>query len=445
MVSIQRKMNYKQPPIQFFVEKLGPAGFGIAHLEGEEILLPRTLEGEVVLASLERRERGRWRGQVVEILEPSPHRRKAGCPWSGQCGGCDFEHVAPGMALKLKSQAELGLLAENFKRELGLVESPQGEAYRTRAVLHVGKKAAGGGQLGVGFYDHQRALVEPDECLLLDPGLNRCLPILRDFVKHLPPEQWAEIDGLEISLTLDISTQEVAVCPLISPSTPNRGRLSPSRLEELKVSLRAALGEVGVTEPAPPGPVVAMWPQWNLNLKAIAGSFTQVNTGINRLLVEKILAVASTITAQGGARQALDLYSGLGNIALPLFKSGFSVTAVENSPLAVKAARHNGRKLSGFNILAEDSAVAVRNLARKGAKFKVVILDPPRSGAQDLAPALASLAPELIIYVACYPAVLYRDLPAFISLGYGLESLTCLDMFPRTSHLESVAVLRQGV
>ena len=437
-------MNYKKPPTQLFVEKLSPGGFGLAHMEGDEVLLPRTLEGEVVLASLERRERGRWRGEVVEILEPSPHRCQPSCPWSGKCGGCDFAHVDPKVALGLKSQAELGMLADNFKREIELVESPKGEAYRTRAVFHVGKKVGDEGQLGVGFYDHYRALVEPEECLLLDPALNQCLPFLRDFIGSLPPNQWATIDGLELSLTLDITTQEVAVCPLISPSAPNRSRISPAQLEEFKASLITALREAGFSEPSTPGPVVATWPQWNLNLKAIAGSFTQVNAGVNQLLVEKILAAASTVAAQAGPRRALDLYSGLGNIALPLFKSGFVVTAVENAPLAVKAARHNGRKLKGFNILAEDSAVAVRNMAKKGDKFKVIVLDPPRSGAQDLAPALASLAPELIIYVACHPAVLYRDLPAFVSLGYGLESLTCFDMFPHTSHLESLAILRQG-
>ncbi|MDR2946094.1 MAG: class I SAM-dependent RNA methyltransferase, partial [Candidatus Adiutrix sp.] len=87
------------------------------------------------------------------------------------------------------------------------------------------------------------------------------------------------------------------------------------------------------------------------------------------------------------------------------------------------------------------SEEAVSAMVKQGRRFTLIALDPPRSGARDLAPALAALGPEMIMYVACHPAALARDLPAFSSLGYGLTNLTALDMFPRTSHLEALAVL----
>ena len=185
---------------------------------------------------------------------------------------------------------------------------------------------------------------------------------------------------------------------------------------------------------------VAVWPELDLTLCAAPGGFTQVNPAVNKLMVKKILELAAPLAA-GKNPSALDLYSGLGNIALPLLKSGFAVTAVEESPDGAAAAKENGRGLPGLTVVTGRSEQAVDQLVRQGRRFSLAVLDPPRSGARDLAPALAALGPEMIIYVACHPAVLGRDLPGLASLGYGLRNIIALDMFPRTSHLEALVVL----
>ena len=190
----------------------------------------------------------------------------------------------------------------------------------------------------------------------------------------------------------------------------------------------------------PAGPdrlVTAAWPRWNLALTAEPGGFSQVNPALNILMVEKILALAAPL-APG---RALDLYAGLGNLSLPLLFSGWEVTAVEESQAGAAAARRNGQGRAGFTVIRGRCLPAAAELARRGRTFDLVVLDPPRAGARDLAPLVAALKPRLTLYLACHPAVLHRDLPAFASLGLALQGLLALDMFPRTSRLEALAVL----
>ncbi len=444
--------------MELFVEKLVPGGLGLARTgEGQVVLIPGVLPGERVLAEPGERLRGVWRARVAEVLEAAPYRREPDCPLAGRCGGCDFLHVDPGRALELKSRAALGELADGLGLPLELIESPTRERYRIRATLHLGRRPDG--SWGVGFYDARRQLVEPAECRLLAPELTGLMLALR---------AWAA--GAAIPAAAEISLMRGAAGPgqmvVVTPAIPplvggRRGRPRPAppasgweraldnlpalladqALPEAAVFLRAGAGPVRRLSPAGPDRIpAAVWPAWGLTLRAAPGGFTQVNPGVSQRLVETILDLAAPL-APG---RALDLYAGLGNIGLPLARSGFAVTAVEEAPAGARAARENGGGVPGFTVIQDSSEKALVQLARQSRTFDLVVLDPPRAGARDLAPAAAALKPRLIVYVACHPAVLGRDLPAFVSLGYQPRRLVALDMFPRTSHLEAVVALQRG-
>ena len=441
------------------IEKLASGGLGLARHDGEVLLLPGALPGEEVLAEPGGMVRGVRRARVREVISASPFRVEPDCPLARRCGGCDFRHVHPAEALRLKSEAALGELAEKAGINIELIESPLTNHYRNRATVHLDRRDDNA--YGVGFYDSGRRLVEFEECLLLAPELNGLIEPLRRWASALP----AECSGAEIGLLKGEADSGLAVhfSPLPMPRPAGRGRrtdtpsLAPALLKAL-ADLPPLLADHGLTEVVvfarsggrgrprkistggPQRLPVAVWPEFDLTLCADPGGFTQVNPAVNRLMVKKILELAAPL-ASGKAPAALDLYSGLGNIALPLLKSGFTVTAVEESPDGTAAARENGRGLSGLTVITGRSETTVDQLVRQGRRFDLAVLDPPRSGARDLAPALAALSPKMIIYVACHPAVLGRDLPAFASLGYDLLNLVALDMFPRTSHLEALAVL----
>lgn len=446
------------PLLKLEIEKLVPGGLGLARHNGEVLLASGVLPGEVVLAEPQTARGGVRRALVAEVLEPSPHRVEPDCHLAGCCGGCDFLQAAPETALALKGQAELGELAAQHRVELEFISSPLYNYYRSRATVHLDRQRDG--SLGVGFYDHRRQLVEFESCRLLAPELNGLVQALRGWAGTLKGGG----PGAEISLQKGEAGSGLSLHfkPLPAPRPGGRGRrvetpgLTPNflkSLEQLPQELeRSGWAEVAIWAQAGPkgrarhisGPKsrlpVALWPSLGLSLAASPGAFTQVNPAVNTLMVKKILELAAPLAANGQAT-ALDLYSGLGNIGLPLLKSGFAVTLVEEAPDGVEAAKENGRGLVGLTIMGGRSEAAVANLMRQGRKFDLVTLDPPRAGALEMAPSVAALAPGLVIYVACHPAVLYRDLPAFASLGYGLRNLVALDMFPRTSHIEALAVL----
>ena len=442
------------------IEKLVSGGAGLARLQdGEAILLAGALPGETVAIEAGPKVKGARRGRVIEVLEPSSLRAGADCPLAGRCGGCDFLHVQAGAALGLKSQAALGELAARFSLTAELVESPLREHYRSRATLHLGLKTDG--RIGAGFYDAQRQLIEFDHCRLIAPALNDLAHIVRLWATGLSPD-WA---GMEVNLMAgcDDSGQAVVISPCAPLLKPGRFKASAPKLPgDFQVHLKDLAAEcsaagsglisvfsgaglnkppVKITLGGPDRLAAAVWPEWNLVLRVTPGGFTQVNPPVNKLMVEKILELAESARRPGAT--ALDLYAGVGNISLPLAKSGFAVTAVESAPGGVQAAKENGRNVPGFTVIGETTAKAVASLSRQGRRYDLIVLDPPRAGARDLAPALAALSPATIIYIACHPSVLARDLPAFVSLGYSPQKLVALDMFPRTSHLEALVMLQR--
>ncbi|MDR3038987.1 MAG: hypothetical protein LBV21_06855 [Candidatus Adiutrix sp.] len=449
-----------KPLVELEVEKLAPGGWGLARpAGGGTVLLPGFLPGEKVRVEPVGPSGGARRVRVLELLAASPDRAEPDCPLAGRCGGCGFLHVRPAAALALKARAALGDLADRAGLALELIPSPQPERYRARATFHLGRGAEG--RWSPGFYDDRRHLVVVGDCRLLAPALTALLPPLADWAGRLPPEAGAE---LEIGLAAESPGpgRQIVISPPSPPPRPfgrrggpaGRPPALPPALEPFLAGLAAEFERL---DPAaalfarpfrgaaprrlgPAGPdrlVAATWPRWNLALTAEPGGFTQVNPGLNRLMVEKILALAAPL-APG---RALDLYSGLGNIAVPLLHSGFAVTAVEEAPESAAAARRNGRGRPGFTVVRGRSLEVTAELARRGQNFDLVVLDPPRAGARGLAPLVAALKPKLILYLACHPAVLDRDLPAFTSLGRPLKALIALDMFPRTSRLEALAAL----
>ncbi|MDR1920601.1 MAG: methyltransferase domain-containing protein [Candidatus Adiutrix sp.] len=478
-----------RPPVKLAVEKLAAGGEGLARLNGEIILTPRALPGELVSAVIGPARKGVRRADVEKIILPSPLRTNPDCPLaaSGRCDGCDFIHVRPEAALKLKSEAALGRLAETYGLETKLIESPLAAHYRHRLTLHLG--LADGG-LTAGFFDQRRQAAEFADCRLAAPALNRAAEALRLWAAQLPQA----MAGPEIHLALGDDGAGLLAVFRPSPGRPagaagrsgrNRAAAEPAlphglarEAEKLPAILAAhgfeAFGVfIQTRRHAAPRPLAltgqpgaengrplegnsslkliraAAWPELGLTLRAGPGVFTQVNPAVNKLMVELILELAAPLASarapstpartRSRPARALDLYCGLGNISLPLAKKGFAVTGVESSADSLAAARLNAE--GGAAFMRGDGAALAAALVKQGQSFDLIVLDPPRAGARDLAPHLAAMKPELIVYVACRPAALARDLPAFVSLGYRPISLTALDMFPRTSHFETVAAL----
>ena len=170
------------------------------------------------------------------------------------------------------------------------------------------------------------------------------------------------------------------------------------------------------------------------------GGFSQVNRLQNQSMVSLVCGYAQPEVGQ----RLLDLYCGNGNLSLPLSGVVHDLLGIEGFAPSIASAVDNARQLSVNNstFRCNDASKELRQLISKRARFDLVLLDPPRAGAAEVARELGQLGPERIVYVSCDPATLARDLGHLCgAAGYQLIEATPLDMFPQTGHLETVALL----
>jgi tRNA/tmRNA/rRNA uracil-C5-methylase (TrmA/RlmC/RlmD family) len=382
---------------------IGPVAHGghcVARHEGRVLFVRHVLPGEQVQVRVtEQGPKGRYlRAEVVEVIEPSPFRVAPPCRFAGRCGGCDFQHVAVGEQRRLKAQVVREQLTRLGKVDWagvdwsGEVESvpdvdPELAGLRWRTRVRFAVDAAGRAGL-VRHRSHE--VVAIDDCVIAHPLVD---------VEEITTTQWPGVQ--EVSVTVSPETDERSV-----QVGPARGR------ESLQ---REAAGR-----------------SWQVS----SGGFWQVHPQAADVLVEAVMELAQP---QAG-EHLVDLYAGVGLFAgVWGSRTGGRVDAVEGHRAAATDAEVNLADLP----LAQVHPVAVEHFVVAAADLSpdVVVLDPPRVGAKRaVVQPVAAWRPRAVVYVACDPAALGRDVAYFAEFGYRLQALRTFDLFPMTHHVESVAL-----
>ncbi|MCM2577000.1 class I SAM-dependent RNA methyltransferase [Streptomyces meridianus] len=407
--------------------------------EGQVLFVRHTLPGERVVARVTDGEEGArfLRADAVRVLEASPDRVEAPCPYSGpgRCGGCDWQHAAPGAQRRLK----VSVIAEQLSRLAGLtpeevgwdgtVEPVPGDkvakgevpAWRTRVQYAVDDEGR------AGLRRHRSHEVEPvDRCLIAAPGVSEL---------GIEQRQWPQIDTVEAVAATGSNDRQVIITP--KPG----GRLPIVELDK-PVSLMRVDEKDGGVHRVHGRPFVrerAAGRTWRVG----SGGFWQVHTNAPDLLVE---AVMQGLMPRKGD-MALDLYCGVGLFAGALAErvgDQGAVLGIESGKRAAEDARHNLQDLDRVRI---EQGKVDQVLPRTGiTEADLVVLDPPRAGAgKRTVEHVAGLGARRIAYVACDPAALARDLKYFREAGYRPRKLRAFDLFPMTHHVECVAVLEPAV
>jgi len=447
-------------PLTLEVDSLDLEANGVAHHEGKVVFVRGALPGERVRATLVRRKPRFDVAQTVEVLRESPSRVAPRCPHFGVCGGCSMQHLDAGAQLAIKQRALEDQLWHIGKVRAGVVLRPLagpawGYRYRARlSVRHVPKK---GGVL-VGFHERGSSYVaDMRECHVLPPRVSDLLLPLRELVgalslrERLPQIEVAigeAVDGLLVALVLRV---------LEPPSDGDRQRLLHFAARERvelwlqpggpdSVSLLCTCDGHAATSDGE-SQLAYRLPGFGVTMPFRPTDFTQVNHRINEVLVSRAVRL---LDPQPGERVA-DLFCGLGNFSLPLARRAREVVGIEGSPVLARRARDN----AVLNGLDDRTVFRTANLFEEGAAefrelghFDRILVDPPREGALEVAKVLAAepARSRRIVYVSCNPATLARDAAILVHQGgFELAAAGAVDMFPQTSHVESMAVFEPRV
>ncbi len=376
------------------IERVVAGGDGLARIDGAVCLIPYALPGDTIRIGAPERRGGVLRAQVDHVVTPSADRLPANCPVFGACGGCTWLHFA----YPAQAGAKRGIVADCFRRIAGCevtvewADEPSLRfAYRTRATF----RAANG---RVGFYEaRSHRIVDIEACPLCHPRLNSALARLRG----------AGIEG-EFDITVNPESDDVLVWT--RDPVPDLDSVFPLSNHSRSAGPRCQFVFDGV-------PIVC-------------GGFAQASLLLNRVLRSRVQE------SLRGASSLLDLYCGSGNFSLPLAEA--RVLGIDHHAPSIAAA--NALRPGAYECGSE--AAFVRAIGRQ--EWDAILLDPPRQGAKPIIAALAQARAQRIVYVSCDPATLARDAKALLAAGWGLASVTAVDMFPHTAHVEAVAVFARS-
>ncbi|MDA1107526.1 MAG: 23S rRNA (uracil(1939)-C(5))-methyltransferase RlmD [Proteobacteria bacterium] len=440
----RRSRNLKslpQEPVPAHVESLNHDGRGVAHIDGKAVFIEGALPGEEVLFTYVVQHKRYDEGTVAQILKPSPQRVTPRCAHFNICGGCSLQHMDAAAQIDAKQQ----VLLDNL-RQIGRVDPEQvlpplrgpHWGYRRRARLGV-KFVIKKDKLLVGFREKRSALLaDLERCEVLHPSVGERLPELRALIAGL--ESYNCIPQIEVAVG-DEATALIF---------RNLAVLSGSDQEKMQ-QFGEAHGMQIYLQPAGPESVTLIWPETaslsyrlpddGLELIFSPIDFMQVNGEINRAMIARVIGLLDLKPQEW----VLDLFCGLGNFTLPLARHAGHVTGVEGDVKLVEHAQSNAR-YNGIHNAEFYAADLSQDLAQQPwaeQRFDKILLDPPRTGALEIVRQLPVFGASRIVYVSCNPATLARDAQELVQRGYRLLSAGVMDMFPHTTHVESIALFEK--
>lgn len=426
--------------LELDIVDLSHDGRGVGRIDGKAVFVDGALPGERVRARLKQRKRSFDQAELLDVLQPSPDRVAPGCPHFGRCGGCALQHLAPAAQIAAKQRVLLENLERIGQLVPGRVLAPLSDAawgYRRKARLGV-KYVRAKQRVLVGFREaaDPRFIADIDSCPVLVPQVGERLGDLARLIEGLVARE--RIAQIEVAAGDDTTA------------------LVFRNLDPLGEADRAALVAFGklhglaiVLQPGGNDSLQTLWPdplELHFGIPA-AGirldfrplDFVQVNAGLN----QKMIAQALDLLDPQPADRVLDLFCGLGNFTLPLAQRAREAVGVEGDAGLVQRARANAERngIANARFFAADLAKPLDGEPWMAEPFDLLLLDPPRTGADGVIAQLRTRGIRRIVYVSCHPGSLARDAALLVGEhGYALSAAGAMDMFPHTAHVESIAV-----
>jgi 23S rRNA (uracil1939-C5)-methyltransferase len=437
----RRRQPNRRPPVDLTpvtaeVERLSHEGRGVARVDGKIVFIDGALPGEEVRFRYDRRHGQYDEATLLEVLRASPDRIAPHCAHAERCGGCSLQHLGIEAQIAHKQAVLLELLSHQAglvpTRVLPPVTGPQW-AYRRRARLsarYVHKKQ----EVLIGFREKASHYVaDLSRCETLVAAVGTRLPELRALLSSL--DCAGEIPQVEVAAGDDEVV--LIVRHLVPLSASDSDRLHAfAAATGLRVYTQA--GSIETARPLSGSATPLRYRVDGLELQFQPGDFVQVNATIN----ESVVPLALDLLAAGPADKVLDLFCGLGNFTLPLARRAGSVVGVEGEAGLVARAADNAARLGLANaeFVTANLFTPAGIAAIPAARYTKLLLDPPRSGAAEVLAAFDFRPVNRVCYVSCNPVTLARDAATLTQQRYTLDAVGVLDMFPHTTHVESIAL-----
>jgi 23S rRNA (uracil1939-C5)-methyltransferase len=421
------------------VVDLAHDGRGIARVGGKAIFIDGALPGERVRFRVLKRRRQFDEAGLVDVLIASPDRVAPGCAHFGICGGCTLQHLSPAAQIQAKERQLLDNLQRIGRvrpdRVLAPLRGPDW-AYRRRARLGV-KYVYKKGRVLAGFREREKPYLA---------DIQRC-EVLLEPLATLPRDLAALVETLHIREKIpqvEVAAGDTATAlvfrVLETPDAEDIGKIAAFGDAQ---GVQIFLQEGGLDTIHP------LHPHYSPLEYAVDGGSTVIEFGpvdfiqINRDINVSMVDAALGLLMPGGGDAVLDLFCGLGNFTLPMARRALRVVGVEGDSGLVAKARANAARNGVGN-----AAFFTENLfepAQFGAwaneRYDLVLLDPPRAGAAALLARMAHWSPRRVVYISCHPGSLARDAEILVyGQGFTLACAGVMDMFPHTTHVESIAV-----
>ena len=444
--------------ITLTITGLGHNGAGVGRHNDIAVFVPYTCPGDEVTVEVTEARRDMLVGRLLTLRNQSPSRVQPSCPVFGTCGGCQLQHIDYDQQLVLKTDAVRDALARIGKFDAPQVLPTLGMAspwgFRNKAQFPV---AARRGRLVAGFYaTGSHFLVPIETCPVQHPLNNKIMAeTLKVAARHaLPAYDERSGEGILRHILAKVATEtgqgmaalvtntrtlprEREVAQEIANRVPGLVSIMQNINQErtnviLGAVTRPLFGETTIEDRV-----------GGLRFRLSAESFAQTNPAQAKVTYDQALAYANVSVAD----VVVDAYCGIGTITLLLARKAGKVYGVENVAAAVEDAKTNAKlnRITNVEFLLGDAEKVLPDLAKRGVRPTVLVLDPPRKGVDNqVIQAALAMMPQRIVYVSCEPSTLARDLAKLASGGYRLIEAQPVDMFPHTAHVETVVLMSRN-
>lgn len=432
-------------------------GNGIAKIDGMVVFVPYTAVGDKLKIRIVKVQKNYSFGIIEEILEPSPDRVDDHCPVYKKCGGCAFRHISYEAELRHKAefvQSNLRRLGGLDPVMLPITPSPLVQGYRNKAQYPIREYD---GKIEAGFFaKRSHRVISCASCDLQPAFFEQILEYTKQFLEEYHISAYDEQTGKgkvrHLYIRYGEVSGEVMVCLVVnSERLPHAAEYVEGLLKVCPQVVSVVLNINREQNNVILGPkCITLYGKdtiedtlCDVRFELSPLSFYQVN----RQAAEKLYRLAAEMAQFEGNELLIDLYCGAGTIGLSMASKVWELIGVEIVPDAVENAKENAKRCGVENarFICADAKEAAAQLAAENLHPDVIVVDPPRKGCDlEVLQAIAAMAPKRLVMISCNSASLARDCKELEALGYHLEKAAPVDLFPRTTHVEAVALLRRN-